>query len=391
LVIAKEVTVLDFEKRLGRVRAQMGERNIGLMFLAPGADLFYLTGIPRRDHYRTDHNAYGDWAVGGYIGLNREVALTAPRMGGEYFLAQVKDKPWFGPVRIIDESEDPLDVMREISARFDLQGTQIALQNHAWGETVFAFRRLFPEAELVLASELIAPMRMIKEETELDLMRKSGKICDAAFQKALARLKLGVTPWEVECEIDYQLRAMGADYNSFPTNVMFTNPQKDPGLSLGKTERRLEPGDAVTFDFGCLYRGYASDFGRTAFAGEPSSEYRRMHELVLSAQRAAMKAMVAGQITGAQANATARQVMEEGGYGPEFSHRLGHGIGITVHETPWLDVVEDTVLQAGMTFTVEPSIRIPGGYHNRVEDVVLVTETGGVSLYQTDWQLYPVG
>ncbi|MFZ5916434.1 MAG: M24 family metallopeptidase [Chloroflexota bacterium] len=383
--------MFEYTKRLETIRARMAEQNVGLMFLTPGANLFYLTGIPHRDHYRTDHNAYGDWAVGGYIGLRQGVAMTAPRMGGEYFLAQAADKPWFEPVRIIDESEAPLDVMGEVLKRFDLKGRRVAVEDHAWAESVMGLGRLLPAAEFVMASRLIAPMRMIKEEAELDLMRQSGQICDAAFQKALARLKPGVTAWEVECEIDYHLRQMGSDFNSFPTNVIFTNPEKDPSLALRKTERRLQPGDAVTFDFGCIYQGYASDFGRTAFAGEPSKEYRRMHELVLNAQRAAMEVMVAGQVTGAQANAAARKVMEEGGYGPEFSHRLGHGIGVTVHEPPWLDVVEDTVLQANMTFTVEPSIRIADGYHNRVEDVVQVTGKGGVSLYQTSHELAIVG
>lgn len=383
--------MINYNRRLETIRTKMEEQNIGLMLLPPGANLFYSTGMLRRDHYRTDHNAYGDWAVGGYIGLQDGIVMTAPRMGGEYFQAQVEDKPWFSAVRIIDESENPIDVMHKVVQQVGTGASRIAIEDHAWAETVQGLKRVCPGAELLMASDLLAPMRMIKDETELELMRKSGLICHAAFQKALALLKLGVTPWEVECEIDYQLQRMGADYNSFPTNVMLTNPEKDPGLSLSKTERRLEPGDAVTFDFGCLYKGYASDFGRTAFAGEPSKEYSRMHELVLSAQRAAMAKMKSGQITGAQANIAARQVMEDGGYGPEFSHRLGHGIGITVHERPWLDVVEDTVLQAGMTFTVEPSIRIPNGYHNRVEDVVLVTESGGVSLYETDHQLYIVG
>jgi len=116
-----------------------------------------------------------------------------------------------------------------------------------------------------------------------------------------------------------------------------------------------------------------------------------MHELVLSAQQAGMAAMAAGRVTAAEADAAARQVLEKGGYGPEFSHRLGHGIGVTVHEPPWLDMVNRTVLQAGMTFTVEPSIRVSRGYHNRVEDVVLVTEAGGVSLYDADRRLYQVG
>ncbi len=383
--------MLDFANRLETLRARMEEHKIGLMFLTPGANLFYLTGIPHRDHYRTDHNAYGDWAVGGYIGLNEGVILTAPRMGGEYFVSQVEGKPWFEPVRIIDESEDPLEVMRQVVSRFDLKGRRVAIEDHAWAETVQALRLLLPETEFMMASKLIAPMRMIKSEAELDLMRKAGQICDGALQEALARLQLGVTAWDIENEIDYQLGMMGADFNSFPTNVLFTNPLKDPGLSLRKAERRLEPGDAITFDFGCIYKGYASDFGRTAFAGEPPAEYLRMHSLVLEAQQAAMHAMKADQITAAQANAIARSVIEKGGYGPEFSHRLGHGIGVTVHEPPWLDVVDHTILRAGMTFTVEPSIRIPNGYHNRVEDVVLVTPEGGVSLYGTSRELYRVG
>ncbi len=384
--------MLDFARRLHTLRARMAEQGIDLVFLTPAANLFYVTGIPHRDHYRTDHNAYGDWAVGAFISLNGDVLLTAPRMGGEYFLAQVQDKPWFADPRIIDESEDPLDVMREVLARAGLsRARRVALEDHAWAETAQAFRRLLPEAEWVMASTLIAPLRSIKEEAELELMRRAGRICGAAFEQALARLHLGVTAWDVECEIDHQLGRMGADFNSFPTNVLFTNPAKDPELSLRKAERHLEPGDAVVFDFGCIYRGYASDFGRTAFAGEPPAEYLRMHELVLGAQRAGIAAMVAGQVTAAQADAAARKVLEDGGYGPQFNHRLGHGIGVTVHEPPWLDMVNDSVLQAGMTFTVEPSIRIPGGYHNRVEDVVLVTDKGGVSLYDTDRRLVRIG
>lgn len=382
---------LDHAQRLEKLRARMEEQNVGLVFLRPEANLFYLTGIPHRDHYRTDHNAYGDWAVGAYIGLREGIVLTAPRMGGEYLIAQAQDKPWFDEVRTIDESEDPLDVMQQVLSRFDLKGKGVMIEDHAWAQTALALERLRPEAELALAGSLIAPLRAIKDEAELDLMRKGGQICAAAFQRALACLKLGVTAWDVECEIDHQLRQMGASFNSFPTNVVLSNPDKDPSRSIAKAERRLEPGDAVTFDFGCIFQGYASDFGRTAFAGEPPAEYRRMHDMVLEAQGAALEVMRAGQVTGAEVNATARKVIEEGGYGPEFSHRLGHGIGVTVHEPPWLDVVEDTVLEAGMTFTVEPSIRIPHGYCNRVEDVVLVTKDGGLSLYEAGRQLYIAG
>jgi Xaa-Pro aminopeptidase len=382
--------MLDYMNRLKNARLRMAENNIGLMFLNVGANLFFLTGFRRNEPHSTDVNTYGDWAVGGFIGLQGSIALTAPRMDSQNYIARAENKPWFDSVRVVLESEDPLDVMRQILGRFDLRGKKVAVDDHAWAETVFAFRRLMPETELVLASDIIAPLRMIKGEAELDLMRKAGQITDAVFQKALARLKPGVTELDIENEIDYQFRLMGAEYNSFVTDVSFDSPGEGGNETGPASPKKLAPGCSVTFDLGCVYEGYCSDFGRSAFVGEPPAEYLKVHELVLRAQREAMQAMKAGQITAEQANTIARSVVEAEGYGPYFTHRLGHGIGVTVHERPYLDTGQRTVLQAGMTFTVEPSINIPNGFKNRVEDVVLVAETGAVSLYTTDHRLYIV-
>jgi Xaa-Pro dipeptidase len=384
--------MLDYPARLTKARTSMAEENIGLIYLTPGADLFYLTGIRRQQNHPTDHNRYGDWIMGGYVGLDDGADLVAARMGGAYFEAEAEDKPWFGSVRFILESEDPLDVLQQVLSRFDLKGKKVALDNKAWAQTVLAFRSLLPETEFVLASDVIvAPMRMIKEEAEVELMRKAGQITDTAFHKAMARLKSGATELDIANEIDYQFRLLGAEYNSFVTGVRFVGPERGREVTAARsTAKKLEPGDSVTFDLGCVYEGYCSDFGRTAFVGEPPAEYFKIHELVLEAQREGMKAMKAGQITAAKADKIARAVIEAEGYGPNFTHRLGHGIGVTVHEPPFLDGVDPTVLQSNMTFTVEPSIRIPGRFGNRVEDVVLVTEEGGTSLYTTDRRLYIV-
>jgi Xaa-Pro aminopeptidase len=227
---------------------------------------------------------------------------------------------------------------------------------------------------------------MFKGEAELGLMRLAGQITDAVFQHALARLELGVTEIDIKTEVDYQFRRMGAEYNSFVTGISFARPGDD----LGGPLKTLAPGCSITFDIGCVVEGYCSDFGRSAFMGEPPAEYVKIHELVLRAQREAMHAMRAGQCTGEQANAIARGVIEAEGYGPYFTHRLGHGIGVTVHEAPYLDQGQHAILQAGMTFTVEPSIYIPDGFGNRVEDVVVVTEAGAESLYTTDHRLYVI-
>jgi Xaa-Pro aminopeptidase len=371
----------------------MGEQGVGLLYLTPGANLFYLTGVMRHEQGGTDHNAWGDWAVGAYLGLEGDILFLAPRMGGAFYQVETRDKPWLAQVRLIQEAEDPLDVMRDTLKHFNLNGQRIALDDRAWAQTVRAFQRLLPDNEYTLASPLIAPMRMIKEEAELDLMRHAGVITDQVFQKALAVLRPGCTEVDVASEIDHQFKAHGAEYTSFVTGIRFVGPgqaRTDTDDAPRASEKKLMPGDSVTFDFGCVYQGYCSDFGRSAFVGEPPAEYLKVHDIVLRSQQAGMAAMKAGQTTGAEVNRVARKVIEDEGYGPYFTHRLGHGIGVTVHETPWLDSVEKAVLQENMTFTVEPSIRVPDRFGNRVEDIVLVTPAGGVSLYNTDRRLYIV-
>jgi Xaa-Pro aminopeptidase len=379
--------MLDFAARLKTGCERMAEHNIGLMFLPPGANLFYLTGIRRQEQGGTDHNAYGDYVVGGYIGPDSGVQLLAPRMGGKYFEGEAQDKPWIESVRLIQESESPVDVLRQVLNRFSLRGKKIALDDRVWAKSVLAFQQNLPDVEFVLASEIVAPMRMIKGDPELELMRQAGAIAEQVFEKAVARLKPGVTELEIAAEIDYQFKALGAAHTSFVTGIFFSGEAHDRAQGHASA-KRLKPGDSVMFDLGCVYEGYCSDFGRTAFCGEPPAEYVKVHELILSAQRAGVEAMKADRVTGAQVNAIARAVIEGAGYGQYFTHRLGHGIGVTVHEPPWLDVVERTVLQTNMTCTVEPSIVVPGRYGNRVEDVVMVTENGGVPLYHSDRRLY---
>lgn len=384
--------MLNYPERLATVRARMAEHKVGLLFLPPGANLFYLTGIRRQEMGGTDHNAYGDWAVGGFVGLEEGITLVAPRMGGKYYESEAQDKPWISSVRLVLESEQPLEVMREVLRRYDFRFKKLLLDDHVWAQSVLALRQLLPDTELGLASEVLAPMRMVKSDDEIDLMRRAGEIAESALAHSLARLRPGVTEIEIASEIDYQFKVQGAEHTSFVTGIFFGGEAHDRNTTTGHASvKRLAPGQSIMFDLGCVYEGYCSDFGRTAFCGEPPQEYVRVHEIVLQAQRAGIEALKAGEVTGAQVDTIARQVIEGAGYGPYFTHRLGHGIGVTVHEPPWLDTVEPRLLQANMTFTVEPSIVVPGRFGNRVEDVVRVTESGGEPLYRADHRLYLIG
>ncbi len=182
------------------------------------------------------------------------------------------------------------------------------------------------------------------------------------------------------------MRLLGADGTSFNTSLLSGRPGLCSGFAAPAGDplgRELTEGWVLAFDFGFVCDGWCSDFGRTVYFGEPTEEMREAHYLVAEAQRRGMEAMRGGRVTAADVDAAARDFLAEAGRGPQFIHRLGHGIGVDVHEHPFLCNTDHTVLRDGMTFTVEPSLWVNREYFVRVEDVVVVTPDGGVSLNVT--------
>ncbi len=373
------MTEMDFQNRLNRVRTTMKERNIDIMYLTYGADLWYLAGIRRRQPELTDTNAYGNYICGAYFDTEDRFTLVAPRMGGEFFHDEASGKPWINDVRIINESESPNDVLIEILNTFKLKNKEISMDDRSWMQSGLLFQQILSDNSFSLASDIISPMRMIKDPSEIKLMKEAGKITDKVYETVIDFLKIGITEIDVAHEVDYQFAKRGAENSSFVTGVRFTKPnQPRQDGPFKSTSKKLESGDAITFDFGACYKGYCSDFGRSAFVNKPPIEYQKIHDIVMEAQTAAIEKMVDGQITALQLDSVARNIIENAGYGACFTHRLGHGIGVTVHEPPFLYQPDATVLVSNMTFTVEPSIRLPNSYACRVEDVVMVTNNGGV-------------
>ena len=374
------MVIMDFKGRLERVRAQMKEKGIGLMYLRRGANLWYLTGIKRSGASLTDHNHYGDYVTGAYIGADSGFTLVAPRMGGSGWQSQAEGKPWVEDVLILDESERPKDMMKRVLDGFKLKGTGICIEERAWAHTTLLLSELEPKSRVTNANELIEPMRMIKDKDEIALMKKAGEITDKVYGKVVDYLKVGVYEYDVAHEVDYQFTKNGAEQNSFVTGVRFRSP-KHP-WSLGGPRngpRKLEEGDTISFDFGCVYKGYCSDFGRTVYVGAPPAKVKEIHDKVMESQAAAIEKMIDSTITATGLDIVARSIIEDAGYGENFVHRLGHGIGVTVHEPPYLYRPDETLLRTGMTFTIEPSILLFGSWSARVEDVVMVSEKGGVT------------
>ena len=342
------------------------------MYLHRGADLFYLTGISRSGPEMTDHNTYGDYIQGAYIGTDDGFILVGPRMGSGRWEAIVKDKPYIDDLRIVDESESPKKVMGEVLSGFKLDGAGVMVDDRAWSHTALLLQEHLPGCELLLANEIIAPMRMIKDVDEITTMKKAEEITDKVYGEVVKYLKRGQTEVDITSEIDYQFKKHGASYSSFVSAARFRSPKEHSG------KRVLSEDDVISFDFGCVYKGYCSDFGRIVYVGDPPAKVREIHDKVMEAQAAGIENMITDTITAQELDRVARGIIEKAGYGPNFVHRLGHGIGVTVHEPPFLYTPDDTVLKTGMCFTVEPSILLPNSWSARVEDVVMVTEKGGV-------------
>lgn len=380
---------MDYAGRIERTRREMEQRGISLLFLPVSSTLEYLTELSREHPNPTEDNRPGDWVSGMYLGLEDGPIIVEPRMGSAHMAQEVAGREWIADLYILGEPEDYSAVLTRFVR--DLRGQRngtIALGERTWAKTAIDMTRAVPGVELMNAHDFLAPMRMVKDADEQAAMRAAVNVVDAAYEEILAGLRLGMTARDVCWMVDRTLYAHGADGMSFHTSVYIGGEESGPGTIFDNTSQRvLGHNCTVAFDFGVLLNGYCSDFGRTVFSGEPSAERRDVYDLVMRAQAAAIAEMKSGQITAAQLDRVARSIIEDAGRGPAFIHRLGHAIGKDVHEPPFLLEADDTLLQTGMFFTIEPSIVMDDGAFIRVEDVVMVTECGGENLNSTGHEL----
>lgn len=233
------------------------------------------------------------------------------------------------------------------------------------------------EATMKPVSGLVEKLRMVKTEDELAVLKKAAKIADEAFTHITNYIKPGISELDVSNELEMFMRKQGATSSSFSIIVASGLRSALPhGVASSKI---IEDGDFVTLDYGALYNGYISDITRTVAVGEPSAKLKEIYAVTLEAQELALKGIKPG-MTGIEADAIARDYITSKGYGKEFGHSTGHGIGLEVHEAPGLSFRSDTILKPNMTVTVEPGIYLPGIGGVRIEDDIVITQTGNERL-----------
>ena len=253
-------------------------------------------------------------------------------------------------------------------ARLGVEAHSMTLAEHTrLGEA------LGDDVELVAAEDVVEDGRRVKDDEERELIRRAQAATDAAFVGILDRFALGVSEGWIARELERLMLEAGADGLAFDPIVAFgenaAEPHHDPG------HRVLEEGDVIKLDIGALVEGYHADMTRTIAFGQPTAELQKVHDIVRQAQQAAIDVVRAG-ITGVEVDAAARFVITEAGYGGGFVHGLGHGVGLEIHEQPWLGTTRTNELPAGSVVTIEPGVYLPGIGGVRIEDMVEVHDDG---------------
>lgn len=227
--------------------------------------------------------------------------------------------------------------------------------------------------ELVPVRDAVESIRKIKDENELAVIQQACDLADKTFEHILTVLKPGVTEAEIALEMEFFMRKHGASATSFETIVA---SGERSALPHGVASERVIQGDEfVKMDFGALYNGYCSDLTRTVVLGKPTDKHKEIYDIVLEAQLAALDAIRPG-VTGKEIDGIARNIIAKYGYGDHFGHGLGHSFGMEIHESPRFSKLSDDVMKPGMIMTVEPGIYLPGFGGVRIEDDIVITETG---------------
>ena len=368
--------MIDYAERIGRARERMEELGVDALYLSPGANAAYLTGWGRRPPTFGNINRNGGWVEGVVLGRTQGPYFAVPRMIKDFWLIETPGME----LRVLPDLADPVAFVRDLLG--EINPRVVAIENRAWAELTLGIQQACPDVRLRLASDVLAELRIIKSEEELDIMRRAGAIVEEVMAETVAALRPGSGQTEVDVAllIDRLLVERGATGPSFTTAVWQMGPGEQRSMAEKTKQRTLEYGNALCFDFGSVLEEYCYDFGRAVFLGEPPAEFVRAYELVMESARVGAAALQAGKHTAEEVNALARQVIADGGYDHAFTHRLGHGIGLDVHEPAYLDRGDQTLLREGMCFTVEPSIFLPGVFGARTEDIWVVGPTGGSAL-----------
>lgn len=342
------------------IQNYLQEKNIDVAFITTPDNVFYLSGFSSDPHERL---------LGVMVFKEAEPFMICPKMEVPDALAS----GWSYEAVGHDDTDNAWEILYNTATTRGVQLNTIAIEKaHLTVERLEALQGFYPTSKFVGIDEQLNDMRLVKSEDELQKLRVAAKLADFAIEVGCNELAEGKTEIEVLSAIEAAMKEKGV-YMSFDTMVLTglnaASPHGTPGT------QKIKKGDLVLFDLGVVYKGYCSDITRTVAFGEPSEAQKEIYEAVKNANMSAIEAVKPGVRT-MDLDKVARDCITEAGFGEYFTHRLGHGLGISVHEFPSVHGKNEMALKEGMVFTIEPGIYKGDTAGVRIEDDVYVTANG---------------
>ncbi len=366
------------QSRLEKLNAALRKSDLDAVILNPGPTLTHLTGL---------HFHLMERPVILMFAKDQEPAIVLP----ELELQKVASLPY--ALRVFAYPENPAEwdsVFRRAAQSLGLDGKRIGVEPRQLRLLEFRHVRAgASEADYPDASEVLSVLRLKKDTAEVEAMRRAVKIAQAALEATIPLIKIGMTEKELSSELVVQLLRQGSE-PEMPFSPIVSGGPNAANPHASPSERKLQAGDLLVIDWGATHDGYISDLTRTFAVGEVEEEYRNIHRIVQEANAAGRAAAKPG-VPCAAVDRAAREVVESSGYGRYFTHRTGHGIGMEGHEEPYMRGDNMQLLEPGMAFTVEPGIYLPDRNGVRIEDNVVITETGADVLSDMPREMRTVG
>jgi Xaa-Pro dipeptidase len=366
------------QSRLDKLNASLRSSDLDAVILNPGPTLTHLTGL---------HFHLMERPVVLMFARDQEPAIVLP----ELELQKVASLPYKLQVFAYPENPSEWDgVFSRAAHSLSLDGKRIGVEPRQLRLLEFRYVKAgAPEADYPDASEVLSALRLRKDRAEVEAMRRAVKIAQDALEATIPLVKIGMTEKELSSELVVQLLRNGSE-PEMPFAPIVSSGPNSANPHASPTARKLQAGDLLVVDWGATYDGYISDLTRTFAAGEIEEEYQKIHEIVQEANAAGRAAAKPGAPCAAVDKA-AREVIESSGYGVYFTHRTGHGIGMEGHEEPYMRGDNMQLLEPGMAFTVEPGIYLPNRNGVRIEDNVVITETGADVLSDMPREVRTIG
>ncbi len=356
-------------RRIDSLRKQIRDKDLDAVMILPGSNMRYLLDIKVESYERLVAASFSSSGIYMIIPeLERErIRELAGDLEIEFFE--------------YSDAEGPKDVLANLLV--ELGASSLGIEGSAPYKTIRMIKDIEPKLDIQLIDDLLYELRMIKDDEEIKRLKKAQEIDIEGLIYGASVAKVGMNELELKREIENKLFDLGAE------SIPFCLVQSGPNTALPhgeSTKRRISEGDLVLMDVGVNYEGYVADITRTIVIGKPTNLQKKIYSIVKNAQETAISYIKPG-VAAEEIDKVARGIISGEGYGDNFIHRTGHGIGLDVHEEPFIREGNKLRLKRGMVFTVEPGIYLPGEFGVRIEDNLIVTENGAINLTRLDKEL----